>query len=47
MVSLLEFFIKLDVTEIHGYRADLGIKIFTDAALNRKQTATAMMGAKI
>ncbi len=45
--DILEFFIKLDVTEIHGYRADLGIKIFTDAALNRKQTATAMMGAKI
>lgn len=44
--EILEFFIKLDVTEIHGYRDDLGIRIFTDAALNRKKTATAMMGAR-
>jgi len=44
--EILEFFIKLDVTEIHGYRDELGIRIFTEAALNRKKTATAMMGAK-
>ncbi len=43
--EILEFFINLDVTEIHGYRDELGIRIFTDAALNRKKTATAMMGA--
>lgn len=43
--EILEFFINLDVTEIHGYRDDLGLRIFTDAALNRKKTATAMMGA--
>jgi len=44
--EILEFFIKLDVKEIHGYRDELGIRVFTDAALNRKKTATAMMGAK-
>ena len=43
--DILEFFIKLDVTEIHGYRDELGLRVFTDAALNRKKTATAMMGA--
>ena len=32
--------------EIHGYRDELGIRVFTDAALNRKKTATAMMGAR-
>ncbi|MEQ8910128.1 MAG: ornithine decarboxylase [Vicingaceae bacterium] len=45
--EILDFFIKLDVTEIHGYRDDLGIRIFTEAALNRKQTATAMMHTKM
>ena len=45
--DILEFFIKLDVTEIHGYRDELGIRVFTEAALNRKKTATAMMGAKL
>lgn len=43
--EILEYFINLDVSEIHGYRDDLGLRIFTDAALNRKKTATAMMGA--
>ena len=43
--EILEFFIKLDVTEIHGYRDELGLRVFTQAALNRKKTATAMMGA--
>lgn len=43
--EILEFFINLDVKEIHGYRDELGIRIFTQAALNRKKTATAMMGA--
>jgi arginine decarboxylase len=42
--EILEFFINLDVTEIHGYRDELGLRIFTDAALNRKKTATALMG---
>lgn len=45
--EILDFFIKLDVKEIHGYRDDLGIRIFTEAALNRKKTATAMMGTTL
>lgn len=45
--EILDFFIKLDVKEIHGYRDELGIRVFTEAALNRKQTATAMMHTKI
>ena len=34
--------IALDVKEIHGYRADLGLKIFNQEALNRKNTVSAM-----
>jgi arginine decarboxylase len=42
--EILEFLIKLDVDEIHGYRPDLGLKVFTEAALNRQKTGTAMGG---
>ncbi|MEQ8624309.1 MAG: ornithine decarboxylase [Vicingaceae bacterium] len=42
--EILEFFINLDVKEIHGYRDELGIRVLTPAALDRKKTATAMMG---
>jgi arginine decarboxylase len=35
--EILEFFIKLDVTEIHGYRDDLGIRVFTEAALAERE----------
>ena len=45
--EILDFFIKLDVKEIHGYRDELGIRIFTEAALKRKQTATAMLHTKM
>ena len=45
--EILDFFIKLDVKEIHGYRDELGIRVFTEAALNRKQTATAMLHTKM
>ena len=43
--EILAFFINLDVKEIHGYRDELGIRVFTPAALDRKKTASAMMGA--
>lgn len=42
--EILEFLVKLDVDEIHGYRPDLGLKVFTEAALNRQKTGTAMGG---
>jgi arginine decarboxylase len=32
-VEILDFMRKLDVTEIHGYRAELGLRVFTDEAV--------------
>ncbi|PZX54965.1 aminotransferase class I/II-fold pyridoxal phosphate-dependent enzyme [Algoriphagus chordae] len=45
--EIIRFMLVLDVSEIHGYRADLGLRIFKDSVLNRQKTATAMgaMGA--
>ena len=40
--EILRFMIALDVKEIHGYRAELGLKVFTVEALNRKNTISAM-----
>lgn len=40
--EIIRFMIALDVKEIHGYRADLGLKVFTQEALNRKNTLSAM-----
>jgi arginine decarboxylase len=40
--EIIKFMIALDVKEIHGYRAELGLKIFTVEALNRKNTTSAM-----
>lgn len=40
--EIIRFMIALDVKEIHGYRADLGLKVFTTEALNRKNTISAM-----
>jgi len=33
--EILDFMRALDVSEIHGYRPDLGLRVFTTAALNR------------
>lgn len=43
--EILDFLQALDVKEIHGYRPELGLRIFTHAALNRHQSGTALMGA--
>lgn len=40
--EIIRFMLALDVSEIHGYRADLGLRIFKDSILNRQKTATAM-----
>jgi arginine decarboxylase len=40
--AIVQFLQMLDVKEIHGSRADLGLKIFTRAVLDREKTATAM-----
>ena len=40
--EIIRFMLALDIKEVHGYRADLGLKIFTKDALNRKNTVSAM-----
>ncbi|UAM98810.1 ornithine decarboxylase [Polaribacter litorisediminis] len=40
--EIIKFMLALDVTEVHGYRAALGLKVFTQMALNRKNTISAM-----
>lgn len=40
--EIIRFMLVLDVSEIHGYRADLGLRIFKESVLNRQKTATAM-----
>jgi arginine decarboxylase len=40
--EIIQFMLALDVKEIHGYRADLGLKVFTKKALDRKNTVSAM-----
>jgi len=40
--QIIDFMIALDVKEIHGFRADLGLRIFNDKILDRQKTATAM-----
>lgn len=40
--EIIRFMLALDIKEIHGYRADLGLKVFTTEALNRKNTISAM-----
>ncbi|MDX1471862.1 MAG: ornithine decarboxylase, partial [Flavobacteriaceae bacterium] len=40
--EIINFMLALDVKEIHGYRADLGLRIFRSSVLNRQKTATAL-----
>ena len=44
--EIINFLLAIDVKEIHGYRPELGLRVFTDAALGRQKTATAMGGRK-
>lgn len=41
-LEIIRFMLALDVSEIHGYRADLGLRIFKESVLNRQKTVTAM-----
>ncbi len=45
--DILDFLIAIDVKEIHGYREDLGLRVFNDHALGRQRTGTAMGGMRI
>lgn len=40
--EIIQFLLALDVSEIHGYRADLGLRIFKASILDRQQTTTSM-----
>ena len=40
--AIIEFMLALDVSEIHGYRADLGLRVFKDSILNRQKTRTSI-----
>ena len=46
--EIIRFLRALDVSEIHGYRADLGLRVFRENVLNRQKTVTSMgaMGNK-
>ncbi|MEB2782309.1 aminotransferase class I/II-fold pyridoxal phosphate-dependent enzyme [Algoriphagus sp. C2-6-M1] len=40
--EIIHFLNALDVSEIHGFRADLGLRIFKESVLNRHKTVTSM-----
>ncbi|HMW96066.1 MAG TPA: hypothetical protein PJ983_02360, partial [Flavobacteriales bacterium] len=40
--DIIDFLIAIDVKEIHGYRPEMGLRVFTDAALGRQKTGTAL-----
>lgn len=40
--EIINFLLALDVSEIHGYRSDLGLRVFKDVILGRHKTATAI-----
>ncbi len=42
--EIINFMTALDVSEIHGYRADLGLRVFTEKVLNRHKVETSMGG---
>lgn len=42
--EIIRFLLALDVSEIHGYREDLGLRIFKENVLNRQKTATSIGG---
>lgn len=44
--EIIDFLLALDVKEIHGYRPELGLRVFTDAALGRQRTVTALGGVR-
>lgn len=46
--QIIEFMRKLDVKEVHGYRAEMGLAGFTDEALQRNAgELTANMAGEI
>ena len=45
--EIIDFLLAIDVKEIHGYREELGLVIFTEATLGRQRTGTAMGGMRM
>lgn len=45
--EIINFLNALDVSEIHGYRADLGLRVFKESILNRHKTTTSIGGMNI
>ncbi|WP_417610905.1 aminotransferase class I/II-fold pyridoxal phosphate-dependent enzyme [Owenweeksia hongkongensis] len=41
-VEIIKFLLALDVSEIHGYRADLGLRVFKQSVLDRHKTTTSI-----
>lgn len=42
--EIINFMNALDVSEIHGYRADLGLRVFNENVLDRHKTTTSLGG---
>jgi arginine decarboxylase len=40
--EIIDFLIAIDVKEIHGYRPELGLRVFVEAALGRQRTVSAL-----
>jgi len=45
--EIINFMTALDVSEIHGYRSDLGLRVFKEKVLNRHKITTSMGGMPI
>ena len=45
--EIINFMTVLDVSEIHGYRSDLGLRVFKENVLNRHMITTSMGGMSI
>lgn len=40
--EIIQFLTKLDVSEIHGYQKELGLRVFKESVLNRQKTVTSL-----
>lgn len=45
--EIINFMTALDVSEIHGYRSDLGLRVFNEKVLDRHKITTSMGGMSI
>lgn len=45
--EIINFMTALDVSEIHGYRSDLGLRVFKDKVLDRHKITTSLGGMSV